>query len=175
MQVPAKIRAGLTVALVCLVGVAAHAEEAVAPDLLACSKLGRNAERLACYDAAIQRRLTPASAAATGKPVVDAATVARTPQDSFGAVAPRKPSVPSEGAPVRTELQSVSAAITKMTPTSDGFLQLALDNGQVWRQIEGSSSLLLKTGDTVSISRGALGSFMLATPTGRRVKVKRVS
>lgn len=154
-------------------GATAPAAEAVAPDLLACSKLGRNSERLACYDAAIQRRLAPISA--PGEHVVDAATVAKTPEASFGAVAPRKETTPGETAPTRTELQSVSAAITKLTPLNEGFLQLSLDNGQVWRQIEGSSALLLKVGDTVSISRGALGSFILATPSGRHVKVKRVS
>jgi hypothetical protein len=57
--------------------------------------------------------------------------------------------------------------------SAQGAVVLELDNGQTWRQA-GTEDLLVRTGDTVKISRAALGSFWLVTPANRGARVKRV-
>jgi hypothetical protein len=44
----------------------------------------------------------------------------------------------------------------------------------VWAEIAANSRVKLKTGDTVKIERGALGSYSLVTPNGRSSKVSRI-
>jgi hypothetical protein len=56
-----------------------------------------------------------------------------------------------------------------------GELLIELDNGQTWRTIPEDARLMLKVGDTVAISRGAFGSFRLATPGKRFARVNPVS
>jgi hypothetical protein len=91
----------------------------------------------------------------------------------FGMKASTPAAVESEQKAERAQVEAISAKITKLSFGSDGAI-LALDNGQTWSQISGSGTLLLKTGDEVKITRGALNSFKLTTPSGRIAKVRRV-
>jgi len=68
----------------------------------------------------------------------------------------------------------VSARVTALTHAPDGALIIDLDNGQQWLQTSGSSSPLLEVGHEVTVTRGALNSFRMSTPSGRALKVKRV-
>jgi hypothetical protein len=68
----------------------------------------------------------------------------------------------------------VSARITALRHDASGALVIDLDNGQQWRQTSGSSSPLLEVGHEVTITRAALNSFRMSTPSGRALKVKRV-
>ena len=74
----------------------------------------------------------------------------------------------------REELTSVSAHVTALSHDPTGALVIDLDNGQQWRQTSGSSSPLLEVGHEVTITRAALNSFRMSTPSGRALKVKRV-
>ena len=67
----------------------------------------------------------------------------------------------------------MEAKIVKLGNMADGSLFISLDNSQGWRQLN-ERELLLKVGDTVKITRGALGSFQLVAPNGRSAKVRRV-
>lgn len=51
---------------------------------------------------------------------------------------------------------------------------VTLDNGQTWRELAKSTYVPLKVGDEVTISRAALGSFMMSVPNGRPLRVRRV-
>jgi hypothetical protein len=44
-----------------------------------------------------------------------------------------------------------------------GNVRVALDNGQAWTFT--ATDALLRAGDPVTIKRGALGSFLLTTPS----------
>jgi hypothetical protein len=152
-------------AAVLLAAGAAHAAaDAVPPALRACAGVKKNSERLACYDQAIERLST------------DSATAANAPERSaeamFGASSARgdEPARTIE----REELTSVSAHVTSLVHDSSGALVIDLDNGQQWRQTSGSSSPLLEVGHQVTITRAALNSFRMSTPSGRALKVKRV-
>ena len=146
------------------VGIAHAAADAVPPALRACANVKRNSERLACYDQAIER-LSSDSVSTDG-------AAERSAEASFGAS-----SVRSEE-PVRTlareELTSVSAHVTALSRDAAGALLINLDNGQQWLQTSGTSTPLLEVGHEITITRAALNSFRLSTPSGRVLKVRRV-
>ena len=68
----------------------------------------------------------------------------------------------------------VSARVTALRHAPDGALVIELDNGQQWLQTSGSSSPLLEVGHEVTVTRAALNSFRMSTPSGRALKVKRL-
>ena len=68
----------------------------------------------------------------------------------------------------------VSAHVTALGHAADGALIIDLDNGQQWLQLSGSRSTLLEVGHEVTVTRAALNSFRMSTPSGRALKVKRV-
>lgn len=68
----------------------------------------------------------------------------------------------------------VSARVAALRHDASGALIIDLDNGQQWLQTSGSSSPLLEVGHEVTITRAALNSFRMSTPSGRALKVKRV-
>lgn len=72
------------------------------------------------------------------------------------------------------ELNALQAQVSQLTTTRDGMLVLTLNNGQVWRQLITGEDLLLKAGDTVTISKGWLGSYTLTVPSGRACKIRRI-
>jgi len=142
-----------------------RAADEVSSGVLVCSGLGVDSERLACYDRLADRlhadkdHSPPAVAAAPAKEV-------------FGLRA--APERPTAGKPVeRSELESVSARVTSLREHPHGGVTVELDNGQSWQQL-GNTDLQLDVGDTVQISRGALGSFSMSTPHKRVAKVTRI-
>ena len=113
------------------------------------------AQRLACYD-----RAFPPSAA-----VVDA--TARAAEHQFGLdpqPTPRKPG--SEAA------ASLDSRVVRLDEDRHGQRIITLANGQVW-QGDGSQGLLSE-GDAISLRKAALGSHMLVTPAGVRLRVTRL-
>jgi hypothetical protein len=72
------------------------------------------------------------------------------------------------------EAKKIEAHVTKFAPGPDGRLVFTLDNDQVWRQLLSEGDLLMKPGDTVTISRGFLSSYWLQTSNGRGCKVTRL-
>lgn len=131
-----------------------------------CASMKRNTERLACYDRAVEQlSSTSADSATTFKP---------SPEALFGAKATDALRGTSSTTPQREELAAVTARITSLKIDGEGMHVIELDNDQTWHQISGPRTLLLNTGDEVTIARGALNSFRLSTPSGRTAKVKRV-
>lgn len=153
----------LTVAVLLNAGsVRAEAADVVPPALLACAGVKKNSERLACYDQTIERVSSDAAGAAP----------ARSAEAMFGASS--TPDSVAATAIEREELTSVSARVKALRHDASGALVIDLDNGQQWRQTSGSGSPLLEVGHAVTITRAALNSFRMSTPSGRALKVKRV-
>jgi hypothetical protein len=142
----------------------ADAAEPIAPELLACAQIGRNAERLACYDQAIEH--LRAGEAQLGS--------APSAESSFGVRSSEPQSVGGGQSSEREELNAVTARVRKLTREQYGLSSIELDNGQVWRQTTATMNLQLKVGDEVTISRAALGSFLMSLPAGPAIRVKRV-
>ena len=148
--------------------------------VLACRSLSDPMARLACFDrttdalAVPPAVLPPLTAVA---PVAAPSPVAPQPLDArqeFG-MHPRDQVAAEVAAGVRApDLNKIQAAIVAIGFAPNGRLLFTLDNGQVWRQLLREGELLAKTGDSVTISRGLLGSFWLQDASGRGCKVSRV-
>lgn len=136
--------------------------------LLACANESDDARRLRCFDAVVagwsKSQGAPASTAAAQVAVPPAAP---TPEAKFGA----RGNIKVDG---REELKELTATVTALGTKPHGELIITLDNGQVWAEIAPNSKIKVKTGETVTIKRGALGSFTLIAPNGRSSKVARV-
>lgn len=143
-------------------GLPAAAQPSLVPQLSNCLAIPGVLQRLACYDALAHA----AGATAPTRPRVPqyvpppplaAAPVAPAPTSSFG----------SEQLP-RTPAQSVArpqkllAGVTDLRFDPYGRFTITLDNGQVWRQAPGDTTLMRHERVTqVEISRGAMGSYVL--------------
>jgi hypothetical protein len=116
-----------------------------------CSAIASDPERLACYDRAFGKSPQPPDGAASAR--------------DFGA------SDPDSAA---KKVNSITAIITKVERRRDGLFVVTLDNGQVWSQAELDSRAEVRAGDSVSVRRGALGSYLLSTSAGIGTRVKRL-
>jgi hypothetical protein len=118
----------------------------------------------------------PAAVAAAPEPVVPppAAAAPRQTESQFGAETLKKESREAAGAP--EPLDEISGVIAKLVFSPTGRAIVTLDNGQVWRQIEGDSDVFRgKQGEKAKIERAILGTYNL-TVDGRNqlIKVQRV-
>jgi hypothetical protein len=141
---------------------AAQAELPIPESVQACARLGRDSERLACYDRAVSDLLAGnAQAAASAENMFGAST----------AIAP--PSTDTKEV-TRDELQQITAQVVSLKELDDGALLLVLDNSQVWRQQDSDARITVQTGDSVTISRASLGTFRITDTRGRSARFKRV-
>jgi hypothetical protein len=66
------------------------------------------------------------------------------------------------------------AQVTHAVWRPDHRYTLALDNGQVWEQVEEQQGIYVDTHDTVTISPGVLGAFFLETSKRKAFRVRRL-
>ncbi|MGN6453010.1 MAG: hypothetical protein ACTHL7_08090, partial [Steroidobacteraceae bacterium] len=105
-----------------------------------------------------------AGAAATGAAATGAAAATAEPAaKSFGLT---QHVAPAEQGPDRLQAQATRVDIDRL-----GTVRLSLDNGQVWTF--NAPEALIRVGDTITIKRGALGSFLLTTPEHHTYKAQR--
>jgi hypothetical protein len=142
--------------------------------MLACASEPDDARRLRCFDDAVAglRRAVPPSAAALSRP--EPAPAADTPPESTPAVSAEDRFGARGELKTDQQLSEITATVTALSAKPYGELVITLDNGQVWAEIAPRSKIKLKTGDSVTIEAGALGSFRLIAPNGRSSKVSRV-
>ena len=183
-----------------LLGISVSAFSATSPtagDLARCAGIAAPDARLACYDAlagrsapaaaAVPTRTPPApapapptaGAATNATPAAPAATPAPTPTASFASDprnfglteaqqhAQAQPHAPPEGP------ASVQARVTKLIDNRAGRAYVVLDNGQTWVFVDAADDARLGPGDPVTIKRGALGSFLMLTPSKHSFHVRR--
>lgn len=133
-------------------------------EVLACAAEMDNVRRLSCYDRAIgelERKGTASTPVGLGT---------RSEADAqFGL----------QESPLARKRQllgakAITAVVSKIQHRADGELVVALDNGQVWRQIEVAAYFPLEVGDKVQISTGALASYFLSAPSKRATRVTRI-
>ncbi len=136
----------------------ALAQEGLQGKLVACANVTEAAERHACFDALVPELKATGEAAfgATAKPSALTAPILQT-------TAPAEP-------------EQVSLAVKSVTANADGKLRFAMENGQVWKQIDTTRLRNLGNGPwTAEIRKASLGSFLLSLNDGRAVRVERVS
>lgn len=137
---------------------AAPAQESLPSQLGACLQITGMLQRLACYDG-LARTVSPMSRTAprpaTSYPPPPVAPPPVAAAQGLGSERlPRQASV----APPKQMIAGVSS----ISYDGHGRFTITLDNGQVWRQLEGDTAQLRGTRfPAVRISRGALNSYDL--------------
>lgn len=135
-----------------------------------CAAVVGDAARLACYDQAFGG---PDSNVAPSVAAVPSAAVATQAREEFGLSEAAKRARDPEKAR-ETMPESISAVVAKVVRRPTGESIVTLENAQVWEQAEPGTTVLLKAGDSVTIRRAALGSYVLVTPSRAAVRVRRV-
>lgn len=143
-------------------------------DLLRCHAIAASEQKLACYEAlalAAQSEATTAAEPARqlksppSAPTVASAANPNT-EDNFGLnrrqIEPRAAEGPA----------AIKSAVSQMTEDRVHNITVVLDNGQTWAFIEPEPRL--RPGDTVTIKRASLGSFLMLTPSRRSYRVERL-
>jgi len=144
-----------------------------------CASIADDAQRLACYDNAFGRPQavgagSPAAGPAPAAAAAPAATVFVTdPVDEFGLSEAAKRARDPEKAK-DTLPEQISAEVAKVSRRPTGEMVVTLESGQVWVQIETVSKAIVKPGDTVTIKKGALGSYLLVSANHVATSVRRI-
>ena len=171
--------------------VAAGEADDLQAEVIKCGGIEDSRERIACYDriahsaagaAEEAQRPPPEAQDETPAPEETAPPTLAEPSprsataapltapdaiDDFGAEKLRH-----SGGELRDRVVAEIAAVRKL---SRGNFQLALDNGQTWREIEYDKYTRYAVGDTVEIRRGRLGTYdLVSRQTGHRSKVRRI-
>jgi hypothetical protein len=138
---------------------------------LACRTVTDATARLACYDRAAESPAVGPGGSAPPLPTSPAPAADST--ELFG--------LPPDEVRRRAEVQLglptpnlIAARITVLSRLATGKVEVELDNGQRWQQIDTTTSAL-KPGDAVQIRRGALGSYLLQPASGgSAIRVRRL-
>lgn len=148
------------------IGLIASMDAAAAAD---CGRIERDQDRLACYDSVFRpaptRTSAEAAAAATAPAVAD-------PEREFGLSAEQRESrnraSPKEVSGIETRIVAVQEQ------ARDRYL-LTLENGQKWAQVEPTSRQRFYVGDTITIRKAAMDSFLAMGPqSGGKIRVRRL-
>ena len=140
-----------------------------------CADISEPLKRLACYDQVAERPAgtmassgsaapgtSPASPASSAAP----APSATPPKQSFGLYAVEHPAPP----PAVESL--ITAKVVSLGSNSRGHSTVTLEGDQVWEL--DSADPVLAAGQTVTVKRGTLGSFILTTAAGRLHRAHRI-
>ncbi|MFV3127548.1 hypothetical protein [Niveispirillum sp. KHB5.9] len=145
-------------------------------DVLKCLGILDNSARLACYDRTVPglRHAAPPPAApmAPQAPIPPAPPVSK--EQAFGAERIQDKQNPAVAAKPE-EAESITAKLVSVSQQTIDRYTFTLDNGQVWSQVVARSIANAKTGKTVRIEKGIVGSFTMTIDgvTGI-IKVRRV-
>ena len=124
-----------------------------------CASVVDPGARLACYDKAFPPPAEVHQAAA------------RKGADDFGlegSIARRNQARSSEAA----DPDSIAARVVQVD-YGGGRRRIVLDNGQAWMLAESASAGPLRQGDDVRIRKGLMGGYLLTTPAGVSLRVRR--
>ena len=122
------------IAAICLVSMPALAEDASTDDVYACAGISTDAERLACYDAAVGR--LKAAEDAGEVTTITRSEVEKVKRESFGFSIPSLPSFALNKSGGEAEVEEVTVPIRSVRAGPYGKVTITLENGQVWSQID---------------------------------------
>ncbi len=73
------------------------------------------------------------------------------------------------------QIDNIIMTVTDVQESATRRLIVTLENGQVWQQLD-DKRLHIKTGETVTIRKASLGSFLMEKNSGSRaIRVKRIN
>jgi hypothetical protein len=141
--------------------------------LMACVRIGSDADRLACFDremanASPEARVTTDKRTAEAATAAAAAAVAAKARAEADAVATRD-AFGAETLPKRADrpaaspagVEAVETAITEMLTNASGLGVFLLDNGQLWKQVDTGRLPNPRVGDRVTLTRTNFGGYHL--------------
>ncbi|MFC3070998.1 hypothetical protein [Phenylobacterium soli] len=174
-QHPAPLAAAAAFAVLALPGLAlakdsaASQHAAVVQAVLNCRAMTDSAARLACYDAAAAKM---GDAEAKGDIVViDRAQAQQAHREAFGLRVPSLAFVTRALAP--EEVDQVTGVVKSARADAMGKWTFVLEDGAIWRQIDGDLFRDPKGGDKVVVKRAALGSFKMSVDGQPTIRVHR--
>lgn len=127
-----------------------------------CVEIADDSQRLDCYDAAVGRMR---QAESEGQFVaVDREQVQTMRREAFGFQLPAVSNLFGGGHD--DGLDRIELQVERVIPRSDGRHVFVMSDGQRWAQIEARRANNVRAGDTVTVRRAALGSYMLAGERG---------
>ena len=160
---------GLATAGILLIGPNLLWAQTLPAALSGCTKITDDAARLACFDREIAR------VSVTDPPGKESAPASLSPEEKLGLSERRVQQLESKRTAPPQEISELQAHIVRTSPGSYGRDVFELDNGQTWQQTEAQLSFTARPGDTVTIKKGALGSFWLTkSPSRQATRVKRL-
>ncbi|MEH6714178.1 hypothetical protein [Parasphingorhabdus flavimaris] len=143
-------------------------------ELVACKDVADPTARLACYD----EKVTTLQTAQSSNQVViaDREQVREARRGLFGLTLPRIKLFDGEG-DEGEQIESIEGIIKSARTIRSGKWLIQLEEGAVWQQTEPPRSTMRrpKAGDSITIERAALGSYLAKVNEGRGFKVKRVT
>lgn len=166
---------GLTIGLLVLAATSTLAAAAGTETPQQCARVGDDASRLACYDRIFRGSGATAEATSTaGAAAAGAATgaVAASTKDDFGLTEAAKRARDPEKAKVEMP-DSVTDKVASVGHKLTGEMVVTLANGQVWVQIESDSRAKVGVGQTVTIRKASLGSYLMVGPDKIATRVRR--
>jgi hypothetical protein len=135
-----------------------------------CAEIANDTHRLACYD----RLFVPTTSSEPAKSS-STAPAAATESTVVGSDALRDFGLSEAQRPAKTTAaDSITVTIQSIDRRPTGEQVFKTTEGQVWVELEPSSRVRVQPGQTVTIRKAALGSYMLVTPTKVGAKVRRV-
>jgi len=197
----AKIAPVMILSITALVGAAPDAfaqddQAALPQEILACAGESDVMLRLSCYDREVAAfRNRPVSSPATVPPVaavasvptgVAATTIAETPavnaadpEPAASAAAPARAtnSVDNFGFDTPTaemRMDEITSEVARIRERPYGELIIYLENGQIWEQKHLDRRFRLKTGESVTITKGAVAGYRLSGDSNRSIQVERL-
>lgn len=110
--------------------------------------------------------MAPSSASSGVALAESTASAVVVPREAFGLYKEEHPVL------AKSEIKAITAIVAGISYDPYGRETISLDEGALW-QLDGSDALLA-SGDSVTIKRAALGSYVLTTSTGRTHRVRRL-
>lgn len=130
-----------------------------------CRSIENNMERLACYDQQVDElaKVAAKPSESAPQPVETTSVVSEKAIDNFGLV--------NKKDAVLEIRSSIAGAFKGWSPKTE----FILDNGQIWRVVDGSSASFNADSPKVEISTGAFGAFYFRVDgLNKSPRVKRV-
>jgi hypothetical protein len=173
----ATILAASAAALLAAAPAAAQVDDGIVLNIMReCAKIDDPTARLACYDNNIRTAGPAARVTVPGRmqpPQGGSAPVSGNSVQRFGAEDIRTPDRFETPA---GEVDEIQARVRSIREREPGVYQLTLEDGAQWRFAEGVSFAFRvpREGASISIERGALGSFLLRYDSQEPVPVIRI-
>ncbi len=167
------LKVAVTFCVIAVSGIAfAQGSSAIEERLRACDAVANPSDKLACFNSVVEsleNEPQPVVPNAPAPPVAVAPAAASAPAvevapEPVVEAAPQQ--VPDDYGLKKKRLSKEEAAATAVLGTvvrvwehQDRRFTVELDNGQRWRETEGTKIGIPKVGDTVAISDGSMGGF----------------